>query len=386
MLIEPFILIGACRAWWKKMSGIEAIGLFAKCIFSFLLILISDDYLFCFAIAQIAASCTVCFFWIALFFRTVIVCKEGSGKRSGFESFGDLVPCFYSIDYALTGSAVMFFLQSIIKFALSEGEKLVIMALKMNAKTLGIYSLISNLGSLIARYLFAQIEKTAHAEFSKLDIERNKSVIAAMLANLLKLVGFCAALCIAFAPNYSFIALDALYGAKWSSTEAPQSLALYCWYLLLLGLNGLTEAFVQSETPSTAYHAFLVAVTVLYWICVAYFMQMGVAGLILANCVNMIVRIAYNCAYIRLHNISLAQIFSVIRSWQLFVSLLISYFVTLQSNQFFVDRCGGHKFICYGMHCLTAVACLCFIGAVLWRYERKFLNDVRRLFNGSKML
>ena len=354
----------------------------------------NDHYLLSFAISQILASCIVTLLWIIMFIRIVIKQQNDKSKHaiSGFMTFSDLLPSFSEhIDSELIWSSFMFFFQSIIKFGLTEGEKVVMIALEINARTQGIYSLVSNLGSLIARYVFAQIEKTANTEFSKLNVATNKTVITDILSNVLKMVSILAILCIVFSPNYSFMALDILYGEKWRGTEAPNALALYCWYLLLLSINGITEAFVQSETPDKFYQIFLVIVTVIYWFSVAHLMEMGVSGLIYANCINMMVRIAYNSWFIHLCHIPLSKTFTIIRSWQLFIALIISYFITNKSNQLFITNneeyelfCNGKKLICYALHSGSAILCLLGIFGVLWKFERTFLLNTRHLMLGKR--
>jgi len=292
------------------------------------------------------------------------------------------------VDNELLQSSAMFFFQSVIKFGLTEGEKIVMIGLQIDGTTQGIYSLVSNLGSLVARYGFAQIERTAHTEFSKLDVDRHKKAITLILETVLKTVAIVALLCIVFSPNYSFMALDVLYGEKWSGTEAPRALALYCWYLLFLSVNGVTEAFVQSETPSKYYQAFLVMVTAVYWMAVAFFMDYGVRGLIAANCLNMVLRIGYNCWFIR-RRIALSEIFTIFGSYQLFGILMVSYMMTNVSNQLFVlDRshsvCGGHRMVCYVMHSGSAATSLFLIALVLWKFERDFWTKAKRLVTVKK--
>ena len=47
----------------------------------------------------------------------------------------------------------------------------------------------------------------------------------------------------AFGPPYAYTFVRLAYGQAWSATPAPGVLAWYCLYILLLGLNGILEAF-----------------------------------------------------------------------------------------------------------------------------------------------
>lgn len=44
--------------------------------------------------------------------------------------------------------------------------------------------------------------------------------------------------------------LRLVYGLRWSETEAPRALAVYCLYILLLAINGILEAFVHAVADS----------------------------------------------------------------------------------------------------------------------------------------
>jgi oligosaccharide translocation protein RFT1 len=43
---------------------------------------------------------------------------------------------------------------------------------------------------------------------------------------------------VAFGPNYSFLLLDLMYTSKFSATDAPFILGLYCFYVALMAING----------------------------------------------------------------------------------------------------------------------------------------------------
>ena len=54
----------------------------------------------------------------------------------------------------------------------------------------------------------------------------------------LRLLGCLGLLFVAFGPAYSWLLLHLLYGDEWSATAAPQALAVYCLYVLLMAVNG----------------------------------------------------------------------------------------------------------------------------------------------------
>jgi hypothetical protein len=105
-----------------------------------------------------------------------------------------------------------------------------------------------------------------------------------------------------FGVPYSEVFVRHVLSKQWQTDETIQSLSVYCIYLLALGINGITEAFVESCSSSSAsYHvnrglilssgSFIIAVVP----GVSFF---GTKGIILANIVGMVVRIASNVYYI----------------------------------------------------------------------------------------
>ena len=61
----------------------------------------------------------------------------------------------------------------------------------------------------------------------------------------------------AFGPAYTYMLLRLVYGQRWSETEAPRALAVYCLYILLLAVNGILEAFVHAVANSRCACTFL---------------------------------------------------------------------------------------------------------------------------------
>jgi oligosaccharide translocation protein RFT1 len=56
----------------------------------------------------------------------------------------------------------------------------------------------------------------------------------------------CTGLCfVAFGPNYSFLLLDLMYTSKFSATDAPFILGLYCAYVALMAINGNSHQLVR---------------------------------------------------------------------------------------------------------------------------------------------
>ncbi|KAH8549568.1 Rft protein-domain-containing protein [Umbelopsis sp. PMI_123] len=111
--------------------------------------------------------------------------------------------------------------------------------------------------------------------------------------------------------NYATL-IDLLVGSAWSrSTNAPTVLSFYCAYVPVMGINGISEAFVQavaSEQQLARLSKFMIVFSLIFMssgVLFMHFMQLGAIGLILANIVNLGSRIIYSWIFIRkyfLHN------------------------------------------------------------------------------------
>jgi len=146
----------------------------------------------------------------------------------------------------LTAAFSTFSSQAVLASILIEGEKVVLIAIGISTKVRGSYSLVSNLGSLVVRIIFLPLEETAYVEFCKFRGIESRKDLSKSFAVSLKLVALLGCLCASFGPPSAWRALDILYGPKWSRTDAPQVLALYCFYVLTLALNGVSERFVKA--------------------------------------------------------------------------------------------------------------------------------------------
>ena len=127
------------------------------------------------------------------------------------------------------------------------------------------------------------------------------SAAVVYLGLLLKLLLLVSLALLCFAPPFSFVFVDVLYGAKWSLTDAPRVLSWYSLYIGFMALNGLTEAFVTAVTSAAQmklYNLLLLLFSALYLTACAVLLRFGAVGLIAANCFNMAMRIAYSATFI----------------------------------------------------------------------------------------
>lgn len=216
------------------------------------------------------------------------------------------------------------YLQTAIKYVLTEGDKYLISALA-TLKDTGMYALSANYGGLIARMLFRPIEDSSRNLFAKLCSDAgearqvsgvtkvsaakqnndNVKQAANVLQDILRVYGLVSLVAFAVGPTAAPILLRLIAGSRWSDTGAGDVLGTYCYYIPLLAVNGVSEAFV-SATASTSelrkqsiwMGGFSVAFAASAYLFLSV-LQMGAKGLVLANCVNMVSRVVFNLSFVK---------------------------------------------------------------------------------------
>ena len=200
-----------------------------------------------------------------------------------------------------------------------------------------------------------------------------------------------------FGPAYAGLLLRLLYGERWGeATEAPAALAWYCGYVLLLALNGVTEAFVHAVADAATLARFnraLVGCSATYLLASSALLQYGVRGMIVANGANMLLRIAFSARYIAAwrweegggeeggRRPRLALPAPVLAAFGTAWLVTLGAEATLYASGACDDgllsaRCAVRA----GAHVGVGVAMLGVVGAALWRHERALLVEVRRLW------
>ncbi|XP_003789541.1 protein RFT1 homolog [Otolemur garnettii] len=205
-----------------------------------------------------------------------------------------------------------FFKQSFLKQILTEGERYVMTFLNvLNFGDQGVYDIVNNLGSLVARLIFQPVEESFYIFFAKV-LEREKdaklqkqedvAVAAMVLEFLLKLALLAGLTITVFGFAYSQLALDIYGGVMLSSGSGPVLLRSYCIYVLLLAINGVTECFTfaaMSKEEVDRYNFTMLALSFSFLV-LSYILTYwcGSVGFILANCFNMAIRITQSLFFI----------------------------------------------------------------------------------------
>lgn len=217
--------------------------------------------------------------------------------------------------------------QSVLKQLLTNGDSYLIASFT-SLSAQGSYALAANYGGLIARILFQPIEESSRSYFARLlasenhvsgqpnnssdkskhpSVRSSKSASAEAsqyLTTLLRAYVLFSVVIVTLGPTSGPLALRTIAGARWANTEAPAVLAVYCYYIPLLAINGILEAFV-SATASPAQlrsqSAFMVAFSASF-VALGYYVLRVLGrsgrGLVLASSVSMVLRICYSLRFV----------------------------------------------------------------------------------------
>ncbi|KAI9805274.1 MAG: Oligosaccharide translocation protein rft1 [Piccolia ochrophora] len=217
-------------------------------------------------------------------------------------------------------------LQSTLKHILTQGDSLLLAALTP-LHDQGIYALASAYGSLAARILFQPIEESCRNFFAALltpsepskpmkssvsnsttDPRPSPSSLATaltLLTTILHLYLLLALVTPAVLPPLAPPLLSLLAGPRWANSGAAPVLATYSYYIPLLALNGVLEAFVaavatpaQLHAQSAAMLAFSAGFGAAAWVFLRV-LGWGAQGLVAANAVNMGIRIVWCVWFVR---------------------------------------------------------------------------------------
>ena len=210
---------------------------------------------------------------------------------------------------------------------LTQGDSLLITSLA-SLQDQGAYALSSNYGGLIARMLFQPIEEASRNLFAKLcapvtsrsaskdklNTKKNDEAIKAAedgitkakttLRDILTFYNLISLVAFSIGPYLAPPLLQLIAGSKWTDTGAGDVLGTYCYYIPLLAINGVTEAFVAAVADNAELYqqSFWMGGFFIGFASSAYVflrvLHLGAKGLVYANIVNMGLRIVFNIAFI----------------------------------------------------------------------------------------
>ena len=355
----------------KERVYIEAISLL---LFQFLYVFLTIQFpsigAYSYAIGRLVFS----IFYAMLSYRSYFKLKTKHFSSSILPS----TPFIFDYNYLRLTRA--YYMQSIFKQILTEGEKYMIALFNLlSFSESGVYDIINNLGSLIARFLFLPIEDASYVLFKtslKRGITYNKQLnelkdkqndiknAKNFFEYLLKFVSLIGLFIFIYGQAYSKIALYIYGGVKLSeSLITVNMLKFYCLYVFFISINGITESLLNSTMSDTQLnkHNFrLIIFSVVYLLFAMLFVNyFHIYGFILANCLNMFLRIVYNVKYIQdlFHGFSDTdgdnyvenrsyRVFRIIFSKSITLNILfILAFAITKLSEFYVNSYIVHVFV-----------------------------------------
>ena len=236
LFVEPLWLIAQEFLFVHARVLIEATAIAAKCLSTILIIIYFPNAgLTGFCMAQIMHTiCYVCLYYCYfLNYAAKQKNKTLTDKKNDMEiqefpftNLRDILPQLSSNEHSYIepsyGKLVFSFLkQSLLKQFLTEGERYIMTIFSiLSFGQQGVYDVINNLGSLVARFVFLPIEDSYYVLFCQMLIrgknDKDQTTLdtaGRILFGVLKFVSLIGMIIVVFGFSYSYLALD-IYGGK----------------------------------------------------------------------------------------------------------------------------------------------------------------------------
>ncbi|KAK1762624.1 oligosaccharide translocation protein RFT1, variant [Phialemonium atrogriseum] len=348
LLTEPAFAVAQRRQRFAVRARAEAAGAFARCAVTLAAAVVAsrrglDVGVLPFALGQAgyAAALMAVYGW----YGAGLAREEGKGEEgfsllparivgaaaSGEElkrrdgsggGGGDYVLSYFYRPTLQLASSMM--LQSLVKHVLTQGDTFLVSVLSTPTAQ-GVYALANNYGGLVARLVLQPIEESSRTYFSRVlastadntsDETRVVVVVAAAperkavvraradLQSLLRVYLLLSLVVTALGPAAAPRLLSLVAGSHWVGSGAGSCLSTYVWYIPLLAVNGVSEAFVASVATEAEVHrqsAWMTAFSLVFagaGFVSLRVLDLGAVGLVWANGINMTCRIVWCAAFI----------------------------------------------------------------------------------------
>ncbi|XP_003737884.1 protein RFT1 homolog [Galendromus occidentalis] len=307
---EPMFIVGCASGYVKFKVFAEGSALAFRCIsMSLLIVMDPDNALMAYAISQLLSSV---YFSLVFYVYFHYVCSRKLDKALPIARISQMLPSLEGVDRRVGSLAASFMKQTVFKQVLTEGERYVMTTFcVIDFASQGVYEAVNNLGSLAARYIFQQVEENGYLLFGQIlsrgDARKKSDVLlgAEILSNLLKLMLIVALIIVAFGQAYSGTLLY-LYAGESLLPLGKTLMRFHCVYIAFIAINGITECFVfatMTKDQLDEHNRKMAMCSIVFLVASYAFSKVfGAVGLILANMVNMSLRVVLSFIYIREHH------------------------------------------------------------------------------------
>ncbi|EDO41402.1 predicted protein [Nematostella vectensis] len=402
LLSEQLWVISQVFLFFRLKVVIEGIANFVKCVLTvFLVIVFPGLGVMSFCLAQVSFSVLSVGLYYAYFVHQLQTGEASKINDFPLKSMTDCLPAIIPgkaiVSLEMASLTWSFFKQSFLKKILTEGERFIMTLFQaLTFAEQGIYDVINNLGSLVARCVFMPIEESYYTFFSHV-LSRGKLAkdqpgeSAKMAAQALELVLKFAVLVgmtiLVFGYAYSYLLLDIYGGSMLSGGEGSSLLRWYCVYVLIIAVNGITECFMfaaMSKQDVDLYNYKMMLFSVIFLFASWYLTIFGSAGFIMANCLNMLLRIAHSIGFIQhffKETPNLQPLVGLVPSPMVVAAYFASAVITIASE---ILLCCDHGWGYRILHIAIGAACLFFTGMIVFFKETALKGFVLQQMLGVK--
>ncbi|OQR93598.1 hypothetical protein THRCLA_08415, partial [Thraustotheca clavata] len=346
---EPLYILANASLNFPLRVKAQGWGFFVKAIVQVVLVVVFDMGMLAFGYSQVAFALVHGLIYLSFYMNQI------AGKDFPLNSAVELLPSpSVPINKPVVTLWWTLLLQSSLKYLLTEGDKLILSAFE-SYKTMGAYSVAFNIGSLAPRLLFLPIEDACKAMF----------------------------IFVCFGSNYARTALFLLAGYDKAIGETPVVLQYYFIYVYFLALNGICESFVHAVGDKAALqrlNSYLIVcfvLTTLSAVGLLHYAELGIRGIVIANCINMSLRIAYCLHYMAdyFDFTMIAMYKSTLPPFPVSIAFGVAAVLTFLSE----SRFQGPLFKLHILHISFGGILFVLVLLIIWRKDSAFVQSIVRL-------
>ncbi|KAE9417605.1 hypothetical protein Angca_003647, partial [Angiostrongylus cantonensis] len=218
----------------------------------------------------------------------------------------------HGIDREALSTLCTLFGHSILKQLMTDGSAYVMTFTEiLSLKSQAVYDAVEKVGSLVARIVLAPMEEMCFAYFSN-TIRQNSKVfnkstdtfesLICNFSTVLHATSVIGLVVSVFGVPYSPLAVSMYGGHLLYDSGGAVLLSLYCVYLSIMAINGITECFAMASMNNSQVfsHGGFLLISAFAHLGFSFILcsYLNAAGFIVANCINMFFRIGYSWRHI----------------------------------------------------------------------------------------